>query len=271
MASIELPVKDKRGGKAAIRISPFRSSIMSTEPHRHHGYFELIYLSEGKGIHGIDTARYLVEPPILFVIRKDQVHYWELTEPGQGYVLMISREFVEGLQDTQLQSLFALMSAHNCTALQPTQSVDRLCQVLEDELIREPVSQVAIDTLKALLGKFMESSSPTLHLLRDSNGLYERFLHLLSEGGSIKRTVSHYADVLHTTPQNLNNACRKAVDRSAATVLADFVLSEAKRLLLYTRGSVAEVSFVLDFKDSSHFIKYFKRNTGKTPQAFRRE
>ncbi|MFK5121455.1 helix-turn-helix domain-containing protein [Klebsiella pneumoniae] len=47
------------------------------------------------------------------------------------------------------------------------------------------------------------------------------------------------------------------------------MISEAKRQLIYTNNTVAEISFLLSFNDSSHFVKYFKRYTGFTPQAFR--
>lgn len=266
-----LPIKDKSGGKTTIRVAPFKSAIRQTEPHRHNGYFELIFLTAGDGVHVIDGRRFAVTPPVLFVIRRDQVHCWELMTPGEGYVLIIRREFVDGLSDGRLRSLFASISGHNCLPLERNLSVDRLWAVLLEELGpgRQEVPEVAEAVLKALLGKMMELARPAVKPARGTGGLYEQFLHLLDEGRTMKRTVAHYAGLLHTTPQNLNNACRKAVDRAATEVLGDFLMSEAKRLLLYTNGYVSEISFALDFKDPSHFVKYFKRVTGQTPQAFR--
>ena len=267
----ELPIKDK-GGRAPLKIAPFKSLIRRTEPHRHNGYFELIYLTAGEGVHVIDERRYTVEPPTLFVIRRDQVHCWDLTTPGEGYVLIVQKELVDRLTDGQLRSLFAAISKHTCLLLENPASVTRLWEVLLEELPagRETIPEVALWTLKALLGVLMEKTKPMLTPVRESGGLYEQFLRLLDEGATLKRTVHYYADLLHTTPQNLNNACRKAADRSATDVLEDFLLSEARRLLLYTHGTVAEVSFSLDFKDPSHFVKYFKRLTGQTPHSFRK-
>jgi AraC family transcriptional activator of pobA len=267
----ELPIKDKSGGRSPIKIAPFKSSIRRTEPHRHHGYFELIYLTAGAGVHVIDERHYAVAAPTLFVIRRDQVHCWDLATPGEGYVLIVRKELVDGLTDSELRSLFAAISKHNCLLLEDGQAVARLFAVLLEEMPagRETVSDVALWVLKALLGVLMEKAKPILQPFRESDGLYEQFLRLLDEGVLLKRTVSHYAGLLHTTPQNLNNACRKAVDRSATEVLEDFLISEARRLLLYTAGTVAEISFALDFKDPSHFVKYFKRLTGQTPRSFR--
>jgi AraC family transcriptional activator of pobA len=268
----ELPIKDKSGGRAPMKIAPFKSLIRRTEPHRHNGYFELIYLTAGEGVHMIDERRYAVEPPTLFVIRRDQVHCWELTTPGEGYVLIIRKELVDGLTDGQLRSLFAAISKHPCLLLENAQGLAGLWEVLLEELPagRETVPEVALWVLKALLGVLMKKAKPMLKPVREPGGLYEQFLHLLDESATLKRTVQSYAGLLHTTPQNLNNACRKAAGRSATDVLGDFLLSEARRLLLYTHGTVAEISFALDFKDPSHFVKYFKRLTGQTPHSFRK-
>jgi AraC-like DNA-binding protein len=59
------------------------------------------------------------------------------------------------------------------------------------------------------------------------------------------------------------------MDQSSTEVLAGFITSEAKRLLLYTNNTVSQIAGTLDFLDASHFIKYFKRITGQTPQSFR--
>lgn len=269
--STELAVKDKSGGKLPIKIAPFKSAIRHTEPHRHNGYLELVYLTGGAGVHVIDERRYSVGPPVLFVIRRDQVHCWELDEPGEGYVLIVRREFVDGLEDGRLRTLFASISAYNFMPLEENGSVGSLWAILLEELKpgNGTVSEVAEWVLKALLGKLVQTARPALKPLKDAGSLYEQFLHLLDEGRALKRTVSYYADLLHTTPQNLNNACRKAVDRQATEVLGEYVIGEAKRLLLYTEETVADISFTLDFKDPSHFVKYFKRNTGQTPHSFR--
>lgn len=47
------------------------------------------------------------------------------------------------------------------------------------------------------------------------------------------------------------------------------ILGEAKRLLRYTDMNLGEIASRLDFGDNSHFIKYFKRHVGITPNAFR--
>jgi AraC-like DNA-binding protein len=120
-----------------------------------------------------------------------------------------------------------------------------------------------------LLSKVQQIAGPGIDKISQKADLYQLFLKLLNQHNPMRNKVSYYAGILNTTPQNLNAACRKAIDLPAAEVLAGFIVNEAKRLLLYTDKTVSEISFSLNFNDPSHFVKYFKRLSGHTPQSFR--
>jgi AraC family transcriptional activator of pobA len=44
---------------------------------------------------------------------------------------------------------------------------------------------------------------------------------------------------------------------------------EAKRLLLYTGMTVAEVGYDLGFEDPAYFTRFFAEREGRAPSAFR--
>ena len=54
-------------------------------------------------------------------------------------------------------------------------------------------------------------------------------------------------------------------------VINNRIILEAKRLLVYTNRSTIEIAAELGYNDSSHFSKFFKKHTGKSPTAFRKE
>lgn len=264
-------VKNKIGDDYDIKIASFKKNIRKTTPHRHNNYFEIIYLSKGKGFHTIDSQKYAVTPPVVFVVKKEQIHYWELDDAPEGFVLILKKSFVDNSLDKDLKSLLIALSAFSYVLLHDKGIISQLFEMLVKEY-RPSLSNnssVMEGLLKTLLAKILELAKPVKYVRKKQSDLFHNFLEMLSNDKSLQNNVSNYARMLNTTAQNLNASCRKSAGQSAAEVLAQFIINEAKRLLLYTDKSVSEISLVLDFKDNSHFIKYFKRHTGHTPGSFK--
>lgn len=271
---VNLQIKDKSENRVFMKVAAFRKNIRKTEPHKHNSYLELVYLSAGRGFHTIDNRRYEVRPPVLFFIRQEQVHHWDLdteVEPD-GYVVILKRAFFEQSMDGELKKLLAALSRLSCAYLEENPIIQQLFELLVSENAaaeRDLSFSIVEGLLKALFGKIIQVARPVVEKNQRRTDLYLAFKALLVGDRPIKNNVAYYAGLLNTTPQNLNAICRKAVDRPAAGVLAEAIIDEAKRLLIYTDNTIAEVSFSLSFKDPSHFAKYFKRHAGYTPQGFR--
>jgi AraC-like DNA-binding protein len=207
----------------------------------------------------------------MFFVRREQVHHWDLSSEPDGFVLILKKSFVEKSLDHELKILLMEISKQSCLAITHPEIIHALFTILTEENAYEHQYAFSITEglLKSLLAKVLEMAIPQ-QKSPVRKGLYESFLELLNIDDAIKNKVAYYAVMLHTTPQNLNAACRKAVNQSAAEVLSAHILDRAKRLLIYTDNTVTEISQALDFSDTSHFVKYFKRLTGHTPLAFRR-
>lgn len=271
MNSSNIDIKDKTQPTEDFKISPFRKGVKKTTPHKHNNYLEIIYLSGGSGFHTIDSRRFEVTPPVIFFVRKEQTHHFDLAGEPEGFVAIIKKTFIQKSLDNELKLLITKLSSQPCLSVNDNQTIDQLLQLLTKEywLNGEQRFHIIEGLLKALLAKIIDISKPAIRVSEHRSDLYQSFLELLGASTVVKNSVQFYAEQLNTSPQNLNAACRKAVDQSSTEVLADFIVSEAKRLLLYTGNTVSQIALTLDFIDASHFVKYFKRITGTTPQSFR--
>ncbi|MDE7043775.1 MAG: helix-turn-helix transcriptional regulator [Acetatifactor sp.] len=52
--------------------------------------------------------------------------------------------------------------------------------------------------------------------------------------------------------------------------LEEYKLEEAKRLLLNTNMTVAEIASTLNYTNAQNFIRFFSKSTGMTPGKFRK-
>ncbi|MFG2920557.1 helix-turn-helix domain-containing protein [Streptomyces sp. NPDC048305] len=82
--------------------------------------------------------------------------------------------------------------------------------------------------------------------------------------------VADYAAALGWSTRTLTRACLAATGRTAKQYLDGRVLLEAKRLLVHTGLTSAEVGRELGFADPGDFGKFFRARDGRTPMEFRR-
>lgn len=267
-----LIINDKSDALSGIKISPFRTHIRKTQPHKHNSYLEIIYLSQGSGTHNTDTATHTIRTPMVLTVRQDQVHHWDITSEPEGYVLILKKDFLDFSLDKELKLFVARLASRPVFYLEPANDVgivlELLCREYAGSL--ELAASSIEGLLKAFLAKVLSQPDTEGGVAEEiKTDMYRAFTELLSLEGSQKKTVAYYADKLSTTPQNLNASCQRIAGKPASDILAEFVISEAKRLLLYTDKKSSEISYLLDFSDPSHFVKFFKRHAGKTPKDYR--
>jgi len=256
-----------------IKIAHFKQDLRTTLPHKHDNYFEIIYLSKGKGHHFIDQVQYDIKPPVVYFVKKEQVHHWELTKQPKGYVVIIKKSFIEKTIDSELKSLFVRVGRLSCMDVTNQETIENLFELLieEDQQNSAFACTIIEGLLKVLLSKILVMAKPTNNQSTKKSDDFISFVDMLSNSEKLKNSVAHYARILNTSPQNLNAICRKASNQSASEVIKEFILNEAKRLLTYTSKTISEIAFELDFTDASHFLKYFKKAVGQTPLQYRQQ
>lgn len=267
-ADKQIIVKDKIEEQRQIKIVEFDRSKNITKPHRHNGYLELVFLSSTSGKHVIDGRESAIKPPCLLVIRKDNVHHWELVNPVKGFVILVKDSFVVQSLDSEINRLVLKISQYDTIYFEQ----ELIFKTLLHLLVNEPNKICQEGLFKAFLAKALEYVNTASHEAKAaSENIYARFYAMLNSETKVINHVAHYAIKLNTTPQNLNAVCKKNANLTASEMLAEYIIKEAKRLLFYTTCSVSEVAFELGFSDKSNFAKYFKRYTGITPTAFKKQ
>jgi AraC-like DNA-binding protein len=92
---------------------------------------------------------------------------------------------------------------------------------------------------------------------------------LLEEHVVSVQSPAQYARLLHVTERALNEATRRALGQTAAQLIRDRLMLEAKRLLAHSQESITSVATQLAFEDPAYFSRCFKKHTGRTPLEFR--
>lgn len=129
-----------------------------------------------------------------------------------------------------------------------------------------------IETLRLLLSALLlrlaharpEAPSPA-----SADGPFRRFHDAVERDLCRTHRVGDYAAALGYSVRTLTRATRAATGSSAKQYLDARILLEAKRLLVHTEASSAEIAGRLGFADPGDFTKFFRVRDGRTPLEFR--
>jgi AraC-like DNA-binding protein len=269
--TMDVPIKNKLDKQELFRIKRMKELIKTTRPHGHKSYLEIIYLEQGAGIHQIDFNRFLIVPPSIYLIMPGQIHNWELTEVPKGFVIMIQQDFLLGHPLYEL--LFQTFPVPFPSGFQLEDNGAVFADIFKNIELEydqkaphyEAIIQTYLTLLFNLLKRELNAEPTHVH-----PSLLKNFFVLLDERFRKNHTVQFYADKLYITTKTLNAACKKALGKTAGELIKEKLTVESKKQLLYTQKSLTELAFDLGFTDSSHFNKFFKRQTGVLPGVYRK-
>src|SRR5699024_5165766 len=272
---MDIPTKKKIVSEDSFKISRMKQEIKATNPHKHDHYHELIFLTSGAGFHTIDLGKNLVQPPQLFLVKAGQVHHWEFTSIPKGFVIIFRSNFLVNLTSSDIASNFEQLqkSSFNLKKSQ-AQSLETIFEQMQEEYDAqdEQETRIIASFLEVVLARMIRYSNRSKPSQIDSKQeLVNNYSELIHKPLQDHHLVKDYAEQLHVTPTHLNEVCRSVLDQTASEVLDEAIILEAKRQLIYTSESVANIGYDLGYNDASNFSTFFKRHACTSPGAFRKK
>lgn len=248
-------------------------------PHKH-DYYYLIYISEGKGIHSIDFSTFDINGPMLFFLLPGQIHQIK-AKNIKGNIVIFMEEFLKSSvfeNEIHISPFFNRSSNKPYLKIPSTSSIglhfDNLQseydnnQILKDCKIRSILEIIFIDIIR-MFNKDKKQQP------KQNKGIdYKRINtleQLVQKNYISERNVNFYAEKLNITPRHLNNILKDHVNKTISELLQERILTEAKRLLLFSDLSSSEIAWKLKFSTPSYFFKFFKSKTNSTPEEFKRQ
>jgi len=105
---------------------------------------------------------------------------------------------------------------------------------------------------------------------KTNNGKINAAMHYIQENYTRQLTVGEIAKEVELTPEYLSSQFHKLTGTTLPSYISKLKIAEAKNLLRFTDMSLAEISEYLSFSSQSYFQSVFKKETGDTPNEYRR-
>jgi len=114
-------------------------------------------------------------------------------------------------------------------------------------ITRKATNRDILEKVETLLKEYFTDKS-------DSNGL---------------PTVKYLADAVNLSPGYLGDLLKKETGLNAQEHIHQYIIEEAKNILLNSSQSISEIAFQLGFEYPQYFSRLFKQKTGTTPLEYR--
>ncbi len=246
---------------------------MIQELHRH-DFFYLLALKKGKGMHEIDFAAYTVGDHDVFFMHPGQVHQLVLKTGSTSYMMHFSHQFyaAPGNGSGKLLSKTSHMNHYRFSREKFQKLLGILTAIFEEYTLKQERYEEMIRAGMHML--FVELIRNSGSAAPQHNNLYvqerlDDFLALLETHIAEHKQVSGYAGMLNLSPYQLNAITKATLGKTCSDVINEHIILEAKRSLLATSSQVNQVAWRLGYEDVSYFIRFFKKHTGYSPEAFR--
>lgn len=246
---------------------------MTQELHRH-DFFYILALKKGAGHHEIDFTPYKVCDHSVFMMRPGQVHQHILKAGSMGYLIEFRPDFYHPRDKALTQPLrkASAVNLHQLDARRFNKLFPLLTYIFQEYAEKQEGHG---EVIKANLAIFFielvrqNSKTPLNNANTYAQERLEDFLELLETHIADHKQVAQYGDMMNLSSYQLNAMTKATLGKTCSELINEHIILESKRYLLATSNQVNQIAYHLGYEDVSYFIRFFKKHTGHSPEAFR--
>lgn len=221
-----------------------------------------------------------------------QITHWDIAPDWKGYYIIFSEDFYRRFgQSKRLAQQFPFLLNDNTVPLNISDNeVKSFHQIFsnvyfehhhiqahQEEIILHFINVLLLKTARLYYKQKPHENDAKTQRDLDLNTV-SRFKTLLETAfypnkaykENSPHQVQFYAEKLAIHPNHLNALVKRITEQSASELIQGHLLALAKSKLKNTSLSVKEIAYDLYFNYPNHFSTFFKKQTGKSPNAFRK-
>lgn len=261
-------------------MSHLSNACATADAHRTSAY-AICLLSEGDIQLESDLFIHISKAPAIFTIAPSAIR--KFTDMGEGYkakIFFFRKEiFLEGQTDITYLEQFDFFEKKGQQVI-PLNAEEFQKFTAYFDLIQQKSTDVAPHTseiIRSLIYIILnEIDDVHYHHLPEKEAVTDQNLNLLSQFKILlakhfmeERQVSFYAEKMNLTPKYFSTVIKEVSGKTAGTWINEMLLLESKVRLQNKKQSIAQIADRLNFSDPSHFGKFFKKHTGRSPLEYR--
>ena len=248
------------------------------EPFRIDMTMAIIY-EQGSADLKINMRDYHIEAPAVLLVLNDQIYQSAgHSEDLRSKVILMSRSFSDSLfaNSGEILPLKSSIMKNPVMKIENEENVfGQFFQLLQN-IAASPRQEFKIESARHLTLSMFYGYSHMKHEVNEVKStnsrqeeIFTKFTELLERHHKKEREIAFYADKMCMTSKHLSQVIKDYTGKTTLGIIEEYVISEAKSMLLSTTMSIQQISDELKFPSQSVFGKYFKRVAGISPSEYR--
>ena len=246
-------------------------------------FYRLIGVVEGCTRPMVDFSNLEAQAGDWILVRPGQVFRYDFSQHWEGWIVVFRPDALSDPGrsgdaaidiERRLEDLVSLRSLKGHQHDWMNRSLQQLQldveQATDDALRNELLRLQVIGTLLRL-SMWQTQDSVACSYGAAEKGGFRRFRQALEADFATRHQVKHYASALGMSEKTLSRVCFAATGLPAKVFINQRVVLEARRLLAHTSMAVQAIGGSLGFDEPTNFVKFFRKEAGMTPLAFRRD
>lgn len=236
-----------------------------------HDFYSLLFFTDvrSKQVLCVDKQKIMIVENLVFLLRPGQMHTLE-QQNLCGFVMNFSKDFFEKHIGNDILKL--IDCSENFSVIIPDSWFEVFHSLLD--LIRKEYGGARrLTIIESYLRSLMLHCMELKKQSRASADISPR-LHTLIELVEVhyrkQRRADFYAGQLSMSAKRLNELTRSAFGKTISQLINDRLVLEAKREIGKIEKPIKEICYDLGFSEPAYFTRFFGKQTGYTPQDFRK-
>jgi AraC family transcriptional activator of pobA len=250
-----------------------RPNEWTIRPHSHSELNHVFLIAGGGGTMQVDGRELAFDAPALLLVPATLVHGFGWKHESHGWVATLAEAERERLlaANPELAGLFAAARAIPLSASDAVRAGQHMAMMARELGWSLPGQRTALRAalLDLLVLALRGIAGAPILAPRPQAALVARFRERVEQRFRLREAVSDYAAALGVGESRLRAACTQVAGHSPAAIVDQRRLLEAQRALLYSTLPVSEIGYSLGFADPAYFSRFFTKNIGCSPRAFR--
>lgn len=261
---------------------PYKSPVFRTN------YYSFIFIKNGKGNYTTDEQTFEYGSRTIYFTNPGHLKSFEFHKLQEAYLITFSEEFLKTNIHQNIFIDFPFLLSETVPPQNPSEKEYSEIETIYLQILKEYQGtslykeKIISNLLVALLLKIkalfwqnyypLEEGSNQSRIVKTfKENLEKHYRDLAKDNVERVYQPQDYANLQQLNPSYFSQVIKSKTGKSPSNWINERTTSYAKALLKNTSKTIKETTYKLGFAETSHFSNFFKKQTGISPSAYRKE